>query len=46
MYLDCSHDCLITLNTYLKIFYTSKYQLKPGKCFECFTLNMKVYVGV
>jgi hypothetical protein len=27
-------------------FYTSKYQMKFGKCFECFTLGMRVYVGV
>jgi hypothetical protein len=26
--------------------YISKYQLKHGKCFECFTLDMTVYVGV
>jgi hypothetical protein len=27
------------------MFCTSKYQLKLGKCFECFILAMKVYVG-
>jgi len=32
--------------TYLKISCTSKYQLKFGKCFECFIVEMKVYVGV
>jgi len=31
--------------TYLKTSCTSKYQLKLGKCFECFTLDMRVYVG-
>jgi hypothetical protein len=32
--------------TYLKINFTSKYQLKLRKCFECFTFELKVYVGV
>jgi hypothetical protein len=31
---------------YLMTSSTSKYQLKPRKCFKCFTLDMKVYVGV
>jgi hypothetical protein len=42
--LDYPQDCLNTLTTYLKINCTSKYQLKLGKCFECFTFEMKVYV--
>jgi hypothetical protein len=37
---------LITFTTYLKISCTSKYQLKFGKCFECFILHMRVYVRV
>jgi hypothetical protein len=45
-YLDFPHDCLNALITYLKISCTSKYQLKFGKCFEYFVLDMKVYVGV
>jgi hypothetical protein len=35
-----------SLTTNLKINCTSKYQLKLGKCFECFKLEMKVYVGM
>jgi hypothetical protein len=31
---------------YLKTSYTYKYWLKLGKCFECFTLDMKVYARV
>jgi hypothetical protein len=44
--LNCFHNCLTILTTYLKTSCTSEYQLKLEKCFKCFTLDMKIYVGM